>query len=49
VEDLSGVEALDMELFDQAMRGSGLDSSSVTERGLPGAHGLLRLMHYLNA
>jgi 3-hydroxyisobutyrate dehydrogenase-like beta-hydroxyacid dehydrogenase len=49
VAHLSGVEALDMELFDQAMREAGIDSTAVTERGLAGAHGLTQLLHRLNA
>ncbi|MTD59614.1 NAD(P)-dependent oxidoreductase [Amycolatopsis pithecellobii] len=47
VEHLAGVEALDMELFDQAMRGAGIDSTAVTERGLAGARGLAQLLHRL--
>ncbi|MET8641411.1 NAD(P)-dependent oxidoreductase [Streptomyces sp. NPDC004675] len=49
VEHLSGVEALDMELFDQAVREAGIDATAVTERGLAGAHGLARLLHRLDA
>lgn len=49
VAHLSGVEALDMELFDQAMREAGIDSTAVTERGLAGAHGLTQLLHRLGA
>lgn len=49
VEHLSRVEALDMELFDTAMREAGLDPSGVTERGMAGAHGLSRLLHVLNS
>jgi 3-hydroxyisobutyrate dehydrogenase-like beta-hydroxyacid dehydrogenase len=48
VEHLSGVEALDMELFDQALREAGLDPAAVTERGLAGAEGLPRLLTRLN-
>ncbi|MFI6937535.1 hypothetical protein [Streptomyces sp. NPDC050287] len=48
VDHLSAVEALDMELFDQAMREAGIDSSAVTARGLAGARGLAQLLH-LNA
>ncbi|MET8956094.1 NAD(P)-dependent oxidoreductase [Streptomyces sp. NPDC004533] len=49
VAHLSGVEALDMELFAQAVREAGVDSTAVTERGLAGAHGLTQLLHRLNA
>jgi 3-hydroxyisobutyrate dehydrogenase-like beta-hydroxyacid dehydrogenase len=49
VEHLSGVEALDMELFDQAMRQAGIDSTATTERGLAGARGLTLLLNRLNA
>ncbi|MBW8706179.1 2-hydroxy-3-oxopropionate reductase [Streptomyces sp. MBT84] len=49
VEHLARVEALDMELFDQALREAGIDSAAVTERGLAGAHGLVRLLHHLDA
>ncbi|WP_051845143.1 NAD(P)-dependent oxidoreductase [Streptomyces sp. NRRL S-813] len=48
VDHLSSVEALDMELFDAAMRDAGLDASSVTARGLKGAHGLPGLLRRLN-
>lgn len=48
VEHLSGVEALDMELFDTAMRAAGVDPRAVTERGMAGARGLPRLLHQLN-
>jgi 3-hydroxyisobutyrate dehydrogenase-like beta-hydroxyacid dehydrogenase len=48
VEHLSGVEALDMELFDQAMRQAGIDPTQATARGLGGAHGLTQLVHRLN-
>ena len=49
VEHLSGVEALDMELFDQAMREAGIDAAAATERGLAGARGLTQLLNRLNA
>lgn len=49
VDHLSAVEALDMELFDQAMREAGIDSTAVTGRGLAGARGLAQLLHRLNA
>lgn len=48
VEHLSGVEVLDMELFDQAMRERGIDSAAVTARGLSGARGLPELVGRLN-
>jgi len=48
VEHLSGVEALDMELFDQAMGEAGVDSAAVTARGLAGARGLPDLVGRLN-
>ncbi len=49
VEHLTGLEVLDMELFDQAMREADIDSTAVTERGLAGARGLARLLDRLNA
>lgn len=49
VDHLSGVEALDMELFDQAMREAGIDAAATTERGLAGARGLTQLLNRLNA
>ncbi|MEU7043441.1 NAD(P)-dependent oxidoreductase [Streptomyces varsoviensis] len=48
VEHLSKVEALDMELFDQAMRDAGIDAGEVTDRGLSGARGLPTLLTRLN-
>ena len=48
VEHLSGVEALDMELFDQAMREAGIDAATTTERGLAGARGPAQLLKHLN-
>lgn len=48
VEHLSSVEALDMELFDAAMRDADVDARSVTARGMAGAHGLPELLHRLN-
>ncbi|MFV2117395.1 NAD(P)-dependent oxidoreductase [Streptomyces sp. Act-28] len=48
VGHLSKVEALDMELFDQAMRDAGVDAGEVTERGLSGARGLPELLARLN-
>jgi len=48
VEHLSGIEALDMELFDQAAREAGVDPAAVTARGLAGAHGLPDLVARLN-
>ena len=47
VEHLSRVEALDMELFDTALRAAGVDPGTVTERGLAGARGLSRLLRSL--
>ncbi|GLZ11727.1 6-phosphogluconate dehydrogenase [Actinomadura sp. NBRC 104425] len=49
VEHLSRVEALDMELFDTAMREAGVDPGAVTQRGMAGARGLSRLLHSLNS
>ncbi|SFJ83838.1 NAD(P)-dependent oxidoreductase [Amycolatopsis sacchari] len=48
VDHLSAVEALDMELFDAAIRESGVDARPVTERGLAGARGLPGLLRSLN-
>ncbi|NGO68338.1 NAD(P)-dependent oxidoreductase [Streptomyces boncukensis] len=48
VEHLSGVEALDMKLFDQAMREAGIDAAALTARGLSGAHRLPALIGHLN-
>jgi len=48
VEHLSQVEALDMDLFDTAMREAGLDASEVTARGLSGAHRLSDVVRQLN-
>lgn len=44
VEHLSAVEALDMELFDQAMGAAGIACAAVTARGLTGARGLPDLL-----
>lgn len=44
VAHLSGVEALDMELFDRALKDAGVDPGPVTARGLAGAHGLPALV-----
>ncbi|MCO6000177.1 NAD(P)-dependent oxidoreductase [Actinoallomurus rhizosphaericola] len=49
VEHLSKVEALDMELFDRAMRDAGIEAGEVIERGLSGARGLPDLLARLNA
>ena len=49
VEHLSGVEALDMELFAQAMRDAGVDAEAITARGLAGANGLTTVMRRLQA
>ena len=48
VDHLSGVEALDIELFDTAVRAAGVDPGEVTERGLAGARGLPGLLRFLN-
>jgi 3-hydroxyisobutyrate dehydrogenase-like beta-hydroxyacid dehydrogenase len=48
VEHLSKVEALDMELFDQAMRDAGIWAGEVIVRGLSGARGLPELLDRLN-
>jgi 3-hydroxyisobutyrate dehydrogenase-like beta-hydroxyacid dehydrogenase len=49
VAHLSHVEALDMELFDTAMRNAGIDSTAVTARGLSGAHRLGKTIEGLAA
>jgi 3-hydroxyisobutyrate dehydrogenase-like beta-hydroxyacid dehydrogenase len=48
VDHLSKVEALDMELFDQAMRAAGADAAEATARGLSGARRLTGLIARLN-
>lgn len=48
VDHLSSVEALDMELFDHAMREAGIDAASTTARGLAGANRLPEVMGRLN-
>lgn len=48
VEHLSSVEALDMEIFDKAMRDAGVTAESTTERGLLGARRLPELIARLN-
>ncbi|MFJ2158038.1 NAD(P)-dependent oxidoreductase [Streptomyces sp. NPDC087856] len=48
VEHLSGVEALDMELFEQAMREADVDAAEATARGLSGAERLPDLIRRLN-
>ena len=48
VEHLSGVEALDMDLFDAAMHDARVDAKHVTARGLAGARGLPTLLRRLN-
>ncbi|GAA1913106.1 NAD(P)-dependent oxidoreductase [Streptantibioticus ferralitis] len=48
VEHPSGVEALDMELFDTAMRDVGVAAEAITARGLAGAHRLPELLRRLN-
>ncbi|WP_162130078.1 NAD(P)-dependent oxidoreductase [Streptomyces xiaopingdaonensis] len=49
VDHLSAVEALDMELFEQAMSDAGVEAGDVTERGLSGARGLPALLTRLNS
>jgi 3-hydroxyisobutyrate dehydrogenase-like beta-hydroxyacid dehydrogenase len=49
VAHLSQVEALDMELFDTAMRNAGIDPTAVTARGLSGAHRLGKTIEGLAA
>lgn len=48
VEHLSRVEALDMELFDTAMRNAGVDATAVTVRALSGANRLPDVIDRLN-
>jgi len=48
VEHLSQVEALDIDLFDTAMREAGLDAGEVTARGMSGAHRLSDVVRLLN-
>jgi 3-hydroxyisobutyrate dehydrogenase-like beta-hydroxyacid dehydrogenase len=48
VEHLSQVEALDMELFDQAMSDADVDASAATARGLAGANRLSEVIDRLN-
>ena len=48
VDHLSTVEALDMELFDQAMRDAGVGEVEATGRGLSGARRLPELIARLN-
>jgi 3-hydroxyisobutyrate dehydrogenase-like beta-hydroxyacid dehydrogenase len=48
VDHLSAVEALDMELFDQAMRDDGIDAATATRRGLAGALRLPEVIERLN-
>ncbi len=48
VEHLSQVEALDIDLFNTAMREAGLDASEVTARGLSGAHRIADVVRLLN-
>jgi 3-hydroxyisobutyrate dehydrogenase-like beta-hydroxyacid dehydrogenase len=47
VDHLSQVEALDMELFDSAIRDAGVDAAEITARGLSGAHRLPGLIRAL--
>lgn len=44
VEHLSQIEALDMELFEQAMQDAGVPAQETTARGLSGAHRLPELI-----
>lgn len=48
VDHLSAVEALDMELFDQAMRDAHIPADAVTARGLAGARRLPEVIGRLN-
>lgn len=48
VDHLSSVEALDMELFDQAMCDAGIDAAATTARGLSGAERLPDVISGLN-
>lgn len=48
VDHLSSVEALDMELFDRAMRDAGVDAGATTARGLSGAGRLPDVIDRLN-
>ena len=48
VDHLAGVEALDMEIFDEAMRDAGVAAEPTTERGLSGARRLPELIARLN-
>lgn len=48
VEHLSAVEALDMNLFDEAMRDAGVNAVVATARGLAGAHRLPEVIERLN-
>jgi 3-hydroxyisobutyrate dehydrogenase-like beta-hydroxyacid dehydrogenase len=48
VEHLSGVEALDMDLFEAAMQDIGVDAGAVTARGMTGARRLPELLRRLN-
>lgn len=48
VNHLSAVEALDMELFDHAVRDAGIDATFITRRGLAGAERLPEVIERLN-
>jgi hypothetical protein len=48
VDHLARIEALDMHLFDTAMRDTGVNANFVTARGLAGASGLPTLLRRLN-
>ncbi len=49
VAHLAGVEALDMELFDRAMRDAGVQARATTARGLSGARRLPAVIELLNS
>lgn len=49
VDHLSTVEALDMELFDEAMRDAGVEAQATTDRGLSGARRLPDVIDRLNS
>jgi 3-hydroxyisobutyrate dehydrogenase-like beta-hydroxyacid dehydrogenase len=49
VDHLAQVEALDMHLFDRAMRDAGVSAGPTTERGLSGAQRLSSVIGHLNS
>ncbi|MFJ4628361.1 hypothetical protein [Streptomyces sp. NPDC088847] len=49
VDHLSKVEALDMELFEQAMCDAGMHAGEIVERGPAGALGLPELLERLGS